>query len=171
MPASSQLPGLQKLSPSVYLWEPLSAHSTATPIHPPACPPPKLVLLFTWMSAQPVHISKYIHNYQTHYPTSRILVIRSSPLDSLYHRTSTLRRRLTPAVYTLVASLQSTTTSASTNHNPEFIVHIFSNGGSHHFCNFVSTYHQTTKPPAPPSPPTSKSSIPTPTAQPSVERY
>lgn len=149
MPGSSQLLGLQKLSPSVYLWEPPSSNSTATSIHPSPCPPPKLVLLFTWMSAQPVHIFKYIHNYQTHYPTSRILVIRSSPLDSLYHRTSTLRRCLTPAVHDLLASLQPTTTSSSTNNNPELIIHIFSNGGSHQFCNFISTYHTLTSTPFP----------------------
>ncbi|KAI4231907.1 MAG: hypothetical protein LQ349_005305, partial [Xanthoria aureola] len=150
MPGSSPFPGLQKLSPSVYLWEPPSSHSTATPKHPAPSPPPKLILLFTWMSAQPIHISKYIHNYQTHYPTSRILVIRSSPLDGLYHRTSTQHRRLTPAVHHLLASLQPTTPTNPTPNPPELLIHLFSNGGSLQFSTFLATHRQTTHTPFPP---------------------
>ncbi|CAL8578728.1 hypothetical protein XPA_004500 [Xanthoria parietina] len=146
MPGSSPFPGLQKLSPSVYLWEPPSTHSTAIPTDPPPSPPPKLILLFTWMSAQPVHISKYIHSYQTHYPTSPILLIRSSPLDGLYHRTSTQHRRLTPAVHHLLATLQPTNTTPK----PELLIHLFSNGGSLQFSNFLATHRQTTPTPFPP---------------------
>ncbi|KAL8875812.1 MAG: hypothetical protein Q9198_005879 [Flavoplaca austrocitrina] len=153
--AASQLSTMQQLSPSVYLWEP-SSHDAATSIHPPHCPAPKLILLFTWMSAQPIHISKYISGYQIQYPTTPIFTIRSSPLDFLYHSLSTQRQRLSPAISYLFATLQPiaalhpTTAPSNTTNDPEVLIHILSNGGSHQFCTFVSIYQSTTTTAFPP---------------------
>ncbi|KAL8840401.1 MAG: hypothetical protein Q9176_003899 [Flavoplaca citrina] len=96
------------------------------------------------MSAQPIHISKYISGYQTQYPTTPILTIRSSPLDFLYHSLSTQRQRLTPAISYLLATLQPTTAPSNTTNDPKVLVQILSNGGSHQFCTFVSIYQSTT---------------------------
>lgn len=95
------------------------------------------------MSAHPNHISKYLLGYRTQYPTSRMLVIRTSPLDMFYRRTSTQHRRVAPAISALLSSCPSTC------NGPEVILHVFSNGGSHQVCNFRSAYSRATSGPFP----------------------
>lgn len=170
---TSSLSGLTELSPSVYLSEP-----RPQPAHPVAAPhaisseeeqdasvaaaehadsvdstgipsrlsssPPKLIILVTWMSAHPFHISKYVHGYRTHYPASRILVIRSSPPDLFYRRTKTQRRRVAPAISVVLSSY------SATCNDPEIILHVFSNGGSHQTLNLLRAYSETTLSPFPP---------------------
>lgn len=96
------------------------------------------------MSAHPDHISKYLLNHRTHYPTSRILVIRTSPLDMIYRRTSTHHRRVAPAIPAVLSSYPSTCSE------PEIILHVFSNGGSRQVCNFLSAYSKAPSYPFPP---------------------
>lgn len=163
-PAAPRLSALTQLSPSVYLIEPpedaavspaisryekarcsgreeQAASDFCTP--PSPFPPPKLIILFTWMSAHPTHISKYLLAYRTHYPTSRILVIRTSPLDLFYRPTSTQHRRVAPAISAVLSSCPFTFP------DPEVILHVFSNGGSHQVCNFLSAYRKATPCPFP----------------------
>ncbi|MCJ1465557.1 hypothetical protein MMC07_004175 [Pseudocyphellaria aurata] len=158
---TSSLSALTQLSPSVYLSKPLSQ-----PAHPARSEeeqevnlaaaehvasvdttsissrrlslPPKLIILVTWMSAHPSHISKYVLGYRTHYPASRILVVRSSPPDLLYRRTKAQRRRVAPAISVVLSSC-----SAICN-DPEIILHVFSNGGSHQTLNLLRAYSETT---------------------------
>ena len=156
-PSSNTTPlsALTQLSPSVYLSEPPRNSNTplatsnadgTSPIKPgqatsgtpsPSSPQSKLIILFTWMSAHPSHISKYISGYRTHYPTSRILVIRSSPADMFYRRTAVQRRRVASAVSALLSH-------SDAHPDSEIIFHIFSNGGSYQFCNLLSAYRETT---------------------------
>ena len=168
MPSSSAAPSLStltQLSPSVYLSEP-APNPSASPaissdeeaslagaeqrnsggtgsvcIPPSPCPPPKLVILFTWMSAHPDHIAKYIVGYRTHFPNSRILVVRSSPPDLFYRRKSTQRRRVAPAISAVLSSYSSTC---------DVILHIFSNGGSHQAIGFLRAYSEVTSSTFPP---------------------
>ncbi len=163
--AAASLSALTQLSPSVYLSEP--PHDAAAPraissdedaslarseqgkygrAHTlsPQLSSPKLIILVTWMSAHPLHISKYIHGYRTHYPASRILVIRSSPADLFYRRTSTQRRRVAPAVSAVLSSY------SATCQDPAIILHVFSNGGSHQTRNLLLAYSETTSCPFPP---------------------
>lgn len=164
-PAAARLSALTQLSPSVYLIEP-PEDATISPvisrdeeassgreeqatfggvcIPSSPSPPPKFIILFTWMSAHPDHISKYLLGYRTHYPTSRILVIRTSPLDMVYRRTSKQHRRVAPAISAVLSSCPSTCS------DPEVILHVFSNGGSHQVCNFLSAYSKATSCPFPP---------------------
>lgn len=110
----------------------------------PRSSPSKLIILFTWMSAHPNHISKYVLGYRAHYPTSRILVISISPLDLFYRRTSVLHRWVAPAIST---SLSSCSASSS---NPKVLLHICSNGGSYQACNFLRAFSETALRPFPP---------------------
>ena len=95
---------------------------------------PPLVVLVTWMSAQPSHISKYIQGYQTLYPASSILLVRSSPPDLLYRSTRTQRHRVAPAISKIFSAY---------NGNQTIILHIFSNGGSHQSLNLLRAYRET----------------------------
>ncbi|KAL8721431.1 MAG: hypothetical protein Q9225_001906 [Loekoesia sp. 1 TL-2023] len=162
--AAAASPPLIQLSPSVFVSEPsgsdaapyttshekdasLARTEKPTPRGPstqsPILTPRKLIILFTWMSAHPLHISKYVVGYRTRYPDSRILVIRSSPLDVFYTSTSTQRRHLAPAL-SAALSFRSAT-SSDTNVS----LHIFSNGGSYQARNFLLAYSATTSKPFP----------------------
>lgn len=163
--ATALLPGLTKVSPSVYLCEPpqTAARPPLSPLNEEVClaharwaisggagiplspcPPPKLIILVTWMSARLPHIFKYVFGYRARYPTSRILVIRSSPSDLFYRRTNTQRCRVAPAISAVLSSC------SFNSANPEIILHIFSNGGCHQSRNLFLAYSQTTSCPFPP---------------------
>lgn len=167
--AKSSLPNWTQLSPSVYLSQsdsqPTAAatstishendakeHSTSSTASIPTTldlQPPKLIILITWMSAQPSHINKYILGYHALYPTTKILIIRSSPPDIFHRSKKTQRRRVAPAVSTIVASFPHTV-PATKHENPELILHIFSNGGSHQARNLLLAYRETASTPFPP---------------------
>ena len=169
MASKSSLPDWTQLSPSVYLFQSDSQataaatstishgnnateHSTssAASIRPPlGLSSPKLIILMTWMSAQPSHINKYILGYHSLYPTTRILIVRSSPADIFYRSRKTQRRRVGPAISTIPASFPRTF-PASNNEKPELILHIFSNGGSHQARNLRLAYRETISAPFPP---------------------
>lgn len=136
-----------QLSPSVYLSEPPRQHvhaAAGAEESGTSISPPKLIILVTWMSAHPFHISKYILGYRTRYPASRILIVRSSPPDLFYRRTSTQRRRVAPAVSVVLSS------RSATCHDPEIILHVFSNGGSHQTLNLLRAYREINSSPFPP---------------------
>lgn len=157
-PTVDSLSPLIKLSPSVYLVEPAQdpgeheigpsdeKANSARVGRTISAECPKLVILVTWMSAQHAHISKYIRGYQSLYPTSRILVIRNSPPDFLYRPTSTQRRRVASAVSTIVSCCPAT----GGPEDPQIILHVFSNGGSHQTHNLLLAYGETIARPFPP---------------------
>lgn len=133
--ASDALTSLTKVSPSVYLYDPeengrvrennVASSSTA----------PTVIVLFTWMSAHPVHITKYLTAYQTHYPTSRILIVRSEPADIIWRSNGTQRRRIDPAVSAILSHCTSDRDS-----KPEILLHLFSNGGSSQSLALMDAY-------------------------------
>lgn len=167
--AGTPLSSLAQLSPSVYLYEPAergtrppdsvdsdqkdetvtaTSHALRSPYtsvslsnqnpNRKSGPSPKLIILVTWMSAHPVHISKYILGYQTHFPTSPILLVRSSPPDLFYRRTQTQRGRVSPAIAAILSCC------TTTDVEPELLLHIFSNGGSHQTRNLLRAYREMT---------------------------
>lgn len=80
--------------------------------------------MFTWMSARPVHIAKYITQYQTLFPASRILLIQNRYEDNWIPGLA--RRMHQPAVRVVMGLAESTPKSTTA---PQMLVHIFSNGG------------------------------------------
>ena len=122
-------PSMVQIGPSVYLYTPSGQAHVPNDIYAP-----KLVIIYAWMNARPIHITKYIVGYQTLFPRSKILLIRSSTPDILYRSTATLRRRLKPAL----AVVQSTCSQEPSY--PEILLHAFSNGGSHQSINMLH-YH------------------------------
>ena len=161
-PVSNPLSNLTQLSPSVYLFDPTktakpacdskdydekatatSGKDSTSVQERPSCislsSEPKVIVLLTWMSAHPLHISKYISGYQVLYPDSRIVLVRNSVPDVLYRPSRTQRHWLNPAVDAIIAA-------CSTNQmkSPEILLHIFSNGGCHSLLNLIAAYKKKT---------------------------
>ncbi|BGP47487.1 hypothetical protein JCM10450v2_003339 [Rhodotorula kratochvilovae] len=113
---------LKKLSPAVYLAEPATAALNGAAAGG-AAKAPELVLISSWMGAQLKHVEKYVETYRKLYPTSAILLLRSSEAD--FFRSSTLVRALSPAVDVLRARTSGYTAGPSSG----LLVHAFSNGG------------------------------------------
>ncbi|KAL9579364.1 MAG: hypothetical protein Q9212_005153 [Teloschistes hypoglaucus] len=103
---------------------------------------PKLIILCTWMLAEPRHIAKYIEGYQVLYPSVSILIIQSSPLDFLYRGRKALEKCLQPAVVAVRSACSQTSKS-------EILLHVFSNGGSLRTAALFRSYLETTGHPVP----------------------
>lgn len=143
------LSSLTRLSPSVYVYDPINTavvyHDSTTvrqeitaskeTITTSSSAAPKIVVLFTWMSAHSVHIVKYLSGYQVLYPTSRILIIRSSPADFIWRSANSQRRRADPAVSAILSHC-----TVDEDSDPEILLHLFSNGGSSQLLPLLDAY-------------------------------
>ena len=78
-----------------------------------------------------------------------ILIVRSLPAAIFHRLRNAQRRRVAPAVSTILASF-SRTFPAINDEKPGLILHIFSNGGSHQALNLRLAYRETTSAPFPP---------------------
>ncbi|KAI0900239.1 hypothetical protein F4806DRAFT_149000 [Annulohypoxylon nitens] len=120
---------MKKLSPFIYLYEPVevveSKHPDPDP--DPGLAAPKLILIAAWMDARDLHIAKYITQYQSIYPTSKILLVKFVLKESIF--ASFTREVVGPALVYLRSQIDSGILSLSPT-QPEVLVHIFSNGGS-----------------------------------------
>lgn len=168
--APSALSAMTQLSPSVYLYQSFStasfthdikcgnenvgvseAETAGAPYTQPlqlgpisSSDTPRLIVLVTWMSAQPSHISKYIQGYQTLFPASSILLIRSSAPDFTYRSTRTQRYWITPAVSYILSACKNIKSDQAV------ILHVFSTGGSHQTSNLLRAYQDINSCPFPP---------------------
>lgn len=144
------LSSLTRLSPTVYYYDPINTvvsngsptvhqetRATKEGIPTSSSPAPKIIVLFTWMSARPVHILKYLSSYQTLYPTSRIIIVRSSPADLIWRSADAQRRRLDPAVSAILCH-----PNAAERSDPEILLHLFSNGGCSQLLPLLDSYRQ-----------------------------
>ncbi|KAF5020242.1 hypothetical protein F66182_7720 [Fusarium sp. NRRL 66182] len=116
----SPLALMNTLSPAVAYLQPdeSSPSSTSRSV---ASRDPQLIILLAWMDARDNHIAKYVSQHRALFPTSPILLFRSSL--ELYIRPGLRRRLFTPALPVLQSLLPTEDGGAS------FLIHIFSNGG------------------------------------------
>jgi len=134
MSQKGAFPGMVQLDACVYFYQP----ATFSEIHDERTP--QLIVLCTWMSARPAHITKYINGYQALRPYASILMIRSDPLDFVYRGRIALRQRSKSAL-AVVRSICSSHSHIST---PRVLFHIFSNGGSLQAATLLRSYHKAT---------------------------
>ena len=127
-------PGMLQLDSCVYLYKPADYPESNDDTTP------RLIVLCTWMSASPTHITKYIKGYQALYPRASILMIRSGSLDFVYRGRKAVERRLKSAL-AVVRSTYSPSTQGST---PQVLLHAFSNGGSLQAVTLIRSYHEAT---------------------------
>ncbi|KAK1597548.1 uncharacterized protein LY79DRAFT_540279 [Colletotrichum navitas] len=125
--ASGPLPAMQELSPTTFLYNPPSAV-----LDPNS---PKLIAIFSWMSAQDNHIAKYTSRYMALYPSASILLVKCPFIHTLSARIS--KREIKPAVPVIRALADSTPPSEA---RPQLLLHVFSNGGATNFAKFLDMY-------------------------------
>ncbi|GKT51587.1 transport and Golgi organization protein 2 [Colletotrichum spaethianum] len=125
--AAGPLPAMQELSPTTFLYDPPSAV--------PDPNSPKLIAIFSWMSAQDVHIAKYTSRYMALYPSASILLVKCPFVHTLSTRIS--KRQIKPAVPIIRTLADSTLASEA---RPQLLLHVFSNGGATNFAKFLEMY-------------------------------
>lgn len=114
--------GFTKLAPAIWLRE--SSRSPSLPPVPSGLAPPSLVVLCTWVGAQPKHIAKYVAEYLGRYPAAALLVLESNLADMTYRSDGAQQACLGPARHVLQAHLQPGLTREG------IVLHAFSNGGA-----------------------------------------
>ncbi|KAK4131618.1 hypothetical protein BT67DRAFT_387281 [Trichocladium antarcticum] len=124
---------MQKLSPSVYVYRPAGSSMASTTATTSQSPGPKLILAATWMGARDQHIAKYLAEYQTLYPSSPILLIRSEPWHFMRRRAASLElAHAAPVLGAIFPTVEPATcppANVTSPTTPELLIHAFSNGG------------------------------------------
>lgn len=138
VPETKPLSFMESLSPIVSLYRPPASPTTSNPAAP------KLILICSWTGAKDLHIAKYITKYQTLYPTSQILLVKSP--RSILLKPSTIPAAVSPAV-PVIRSIFPFPTSDTPNSPPELLIHLFSNGGSSSLCALYTAYLPSILPP------------------------
>ncbi|KAL8824864.1 MAG: hypothetical protein Q9191_004768 [Dirinaria sp. TL-2023a] len=134
MAAQGAFPGMVPLAPFIYLYTPQQQER-----HPEdEKGGPKIIVLCTWMAAQPTHITKYITSYQTIYPASQILLIRAESVDMIFRSYESLQQRVQAAL----SVIQSTCSPDPPR--PEILLHVFSNGGCVQSISLMQAYRAST---------------------------
>jgi hypothetical protein len=87
------IPGFRLIAPTI--WE--CIHPSTSDLSEDISAP-CLIILTTWTGAYGQHISKYVSEYATMFPTSRILVITTLAKDIVWRSSARKRERLRPAV-------------------------------------------------------------------------
>jgi len=100
---------------------------------------PDLILLNTWLNAQPKHIAKYALVYRTLYPLSTIILATSTWHNWAYRSNAAQNASLAPVV-DYVLSLPPTA---------KILLHLFSNGGAWTATQIAFLYKQKTGKPLP----------------------
>lgn len=129
---------MTKLSPCVYFYRPETPPSgcpTPETTQPPSIPPPKLIVLATWMGARDPHIAKYLLKYRELYPTSPILLLRSEQRHFILP--GALARDLAPALPCVRSIFPNLGVGPDPGQQqlgrkkePQLLLHAWSNGGA-----------------------------------------
>ena len=127
--------GLELIAPTIWNRIP----STRTPTPAGYVPTPSLILLMTWNGAHSRHISKYVTEYSTMFPSSHIMVITTSSADFILRSSKQKQRYLQPAIK-YISNLQ----YIPCRNSGGVLMHVFSEGGSAKACELASAYQRTT---------------------------
>ncbi|CCF40307.1 hypothetical protein CH063_02320 [Colletotrichum higginsianum] len=128
--AAGPLPAMQELSPTTFLYDPPSAV-----LDPNS---PRLIVIFSWMSAQDVHIAKYTSRYMALYPSASILLVKCPFIHTLSTRIS--KRQIKPAVPVVRSLADAAPAAFSGGGQPQLLLHVFSNGGATNYAKFLELY-------------------------------
>ncbi|EXJ55887.1 hypothetical protein A1O7_08818 [Cladophialophora yegresii CBS 114405] len=96
---------------------------------------PGLIIICSWMYAQPRHIAKYSTAYRAKYTSSPILLLRQDGGDFFWRTHATQMRNLEPAIR-VIRRLQ----ADATGHKLRVLMHVFSNGGAWSACQLADAY-------------------------------
>jgi len=107
-------PIFKKLSDSIFFYQPSTEQITPTKYSSS----PSLIILCTWVAAQPKHISRYIDHYQRCFPNASILIIQTSLYQMTFLTDKGHQNRI------------KIVTDIICNQNGTVHLHGFSNGGA-----------------------------------------
>ncbi|OJD33155.1 uncharacterized protein BKCO1_3300084 [Diplodia corticola] len=146
------LPGFQRLNHKTYLHDPATASPTppATAARTPnSTGTPSLILVCSWMDAQPKHVAKYTTYYRTLYPASPILLVTSATADFFFNPASRQKRELAPALAAICSYVPTSSTSTDDDRSDRsggggLLVHALSNGGCGHLAMLCTQYRSLT---------------------------
>ncbi|KAI9643652.1 hypothetical protein NHQ30_008274 [Ciborinia camelliae] len=126
--SSTPLAFMQKLSTSVYLFRPEPPLTTSIAEGlTPSTSAPKLIFIIGWMEARDVHLAKYVRQYQSLYPSSAILLLKSRLASVNVNSIGRLdAKAVIDPLHAILGEGDNNTASA----RPELLVHVFSGGGS-----------------------------------------
>ena len=150
--STNPLKQFSRLSPTIHLFTPLS-YKTG-----------QLIVLFSWMQAADKHIAKYIHFHRTHFPTAKILLIKSTLVNNNTPY-SILQKSLQPAIDVVLGVLGDCRYDSTQSHQqqqqqhqqqqataavyPHIMLHIFSTGGMNMATQVLTALNRQLKAPAP----------------------
>jgi hypothetical protein len=137
--SANALPGFTQIAPSIYEYIPSIRYSNVY-LDEKISDAPSLILLCTWTGAQCRYIAKYTSEYQSLFPTTRIMVVATTAKDLCFRNSARKQERLRPAV-NQIASLEYLNVSGSTS---GILMHVFSEGGSNKACELAEAYLNTT---------------------------
>ncbi|KAH7070918.1 hypothetical protein FB567DRAFT_211291 [Paraphoma chrysanthemicola] len=132
--AEDPIPHFAHLAPSIWEYSPASVYKSFCTKNTGA---PSLVLLCTWTGAQGRYIAKYAAEYQRLFPSSRIMVIRTTTKDLCFRNSQRKQQRLKPAIEH-ISSLEYLNASGN---DAGILMHAFSEGGSNKACELAEAYH------------------------------
>jgi hypothetical protein len=130
-PVPAAFTGFRRLGSSTYLYRPPSTQESNSPRNQAD---PDLILLHTWLSADPRHIAKYISGYKKLYPSSHILILTTALPDATYASRASQLLRIGPVLSILKSSPPGT----------KILLHLFSNGGAFTSCLVAQEYKKAT---------------------------
>lgn len=122
-----------KLSQFVSFYEPAEAINSAAPNAP------KLILVASWMDARDLHIAKYLTEYQSLYPSSKILLVK------FVFKHIVWQKECVKAIQPAISYVRSQVDSGYLSEDPpcpEILVHAFSNGGVASTKNLFEQYEK-----------------------------
>lgn len=123
-----------RLSPNVYLHEPPSTDTTTpAPANTGSSTTP-IILLCTWMSAQPRLVSRYADRFITDFPHSTVVLVTANLSDMIHLSEQKWSERVSPLI-DLLASRRGSPVHAC----------IYSNGGSSTLIQIALAYRARTK--------------------------
>ncbi|KAF4984819.1 hypothetical protein FDECE_17017 [Fusarium decemcellulare] len=122
---------MENLSSLVSLYRPSSNVAEAESGGPA---PPKLIIIASWTNALDSHIAKYVNKYRELYPSSQILLVRST--SKVLFDPPLLNKTVQHLVPVIRAIFPSDASSSS----PGLLIHLLSNGGSSSISNLYNAY-------------------------------
>lgn len=123
------LSSFERLSANAYILEPRAVSAPPAPSNPSAPPDPKVVILCTWNSANPLHVARYIRGYTRLYPSASVVWLTISRADIIYRDDADLQRSIAPLVPLLPTDPDS------------ILLHIFTNDGGLQASRLAQLYH------------------------------
>lgn len=135
---------MQKLSPILFLYSPPPPSENGATQRSDSslgATAPKVVLIIGWMEARDVHLAKYVRQYQALFPTTAILLLKSSLLAV---NVDSVGNRQAKEIAESLRAVMERDNDRQDLGRPELLVHVFSGGGSCMLHHLYSAYGEGT---------------------------